>query len=360
VQLITVGVRGFWKLIIFEEWARAARARQRGIIDYGIQATFNYLFDDSFDSFSEAANPKNINWISVGISGLEGTIQYKNALGEYVYSSMISCFVNALSDNEGFKENVDVYGCGVGIVSAILGKQVAKYMGILAKYSRDQLRTGLAKIGIRNNQADEIIDKIKGGSGSSSAGTKIANRCSTNNNIDDLTIRAKDFSENLAELAKTNNIVDDASKKFWANHETNVTRYLRELYGNANVGRQITIDVKISGVENVVTCRVDNLVKVDNKFRIVDAKSSVNLDLSEVDVSTLISQRSTPNQKAFYEALRDGRVESIMPRGENARLFFDNHGGISSDGINIQNQMDFFVNDYATDGYNIFRKLFEF
>ncbi|MFB9056642.1 hypothetical protein ACFFU9_07765 [Mariniflexile ostreae] len=135
---------------------------QGAVIDYGIQTTFTYLFDDK--TFSQAASPENINWISVGASGLEGTLSYNNKYSEYGVSLSFACFVNGWSDTGGFKDDFDVKNCAIGVVGAGLGKQVPlifKYAKKYASYSVSKLKAGLAKLNITGQQADEIIEKIK-------------------------------------------------------------------------------------------------------------------------------------------------------------------------------------------------------
>lgn len=74
----------------------------------------------------------------------------------------------------------------------------------------------------------------------------------------------------------------------------------------------------------------------------------------------LITQRSTTNQKTFYQALTNGEVEIIKPRGQRAEVFFQQLGEEIPPNLNIEKSIDFFVNDVATDGYNIFKKIFNF
>src|SRR5690606_5130501 len=55
-------------------------ALQGAIIDYGIQATFNYILDDQYRAFQAAAKPENINWMSVGWSATESAVEYNSLL----------------------------------------------------------------------------------------------------------------------------------------------------------------------------------------------------------------------------------------------------------------------------------------
>lgn len=135
---------------------------QGAVIDYGIQATFSYAFDDK--TFAEAASPGNINWISVGASGLESTLTINNKYAEYGVAVSFACFVNGWSDAGGFKDDFDVTNCAIGVVGTVLGKQVPlvfKYLKKYASYSVSKLKAGLAKLNITGQQADEIIEKIK-------------------------------------------------------------------------------------------------------------------------------------------------------------------------------------------------------
>jgi hypothetical protein len=179
------------------------------------------------------------------------------------------------------------------------------------------------------------------------------------NVIDDVGNASLQVADVTDEIVKGSNSLSDAAKKFWANLEVNCTKYLRETYGYANVGRQITVDVTLSNGQ-VVTCRIDNLVKQGNTYKIIDAKSSIINNLSAKNVDELISQYATTNQKTFYDALKNGQVQKIVPRGQRAVDYFSNFGGIPPNGIGIGNQVEFLVNDVATDGYNIYKKVFGF
>jgi len=175
------------------------------------------------------------------------------------------------------------------------------------------------------------------------------------NTIDDVGNTALKEDDVLDEVAKTNNGISDANKKFWANHETNVTKHLRETYGNTNVGRQITIDITLKN-GNTITCRVDNLVKDGSSYKIIDAKSSISKQLHTKTAEDLASSWSTKNQKAFYDALKNGDVQSIKPRGNLAMDYFDGLGIDVPDNLPIKKSIDFYVNDIAKDGYNIYVK----
>jgi len=136
---------------------------QGAVIDYAIQATFNYAFDNK--PFAEAASPENINWLSVGASGLESTISYNSKYAEYGISMSFACIVNGWSDVGGFNENFDFQNCAVGIVGAGLGKQIPflfKYTKRFASYSVSKIRTGLTRLNINGNQADDLVESILG------------------------------------------------------------------------------------------------------------------------------------------------------------------------------------------------------
>jgi hypothetical protein len=161
------------------------------------------------------------------------------------------------------------------------------------------------------------------------------------------------------EIVATNNSISDIAKKFWANHEVNVTKYLRGKYGNANVGRQITVDITLKDGSSF-TCRLDNLVKDGNQFKIFDAKSSVSKDLSKTTAEDLATKWSTENQNKFYNALKKGEVESIKPRGQRALDFFNVKTNNLLNPINVENNIEFLVNDVATDGYKMYSKKLNF
>jgi hypothetical protein len=191
--------------------------------------------------------------------------------------------------------------------------------------------------------------------------TKIDNLTGTiNHKIDDVANSAIQDSENIAEMVKTNNGIDvsEAAKKFWAQHEFNVTSYLRQKYGITNVGRQITVDIFIEGVQEPIRCRLDNLIAIENgKFLVIDAKSSIKYDLSQESINNLVKRLSTKNQKSFYEALKNGEISQVKPVGENARNYLVDQLKMAEvpENISIDGSIDFFVNDVAVDGYSLYK-----
>lgn len=57
----------------------------------------------------------------------------------------------------------------------------------------------------------------------------------------------------------------------------------------------------------------------------------------------------------------NGKIESIKLRGKNALSFFRvKNNEQLPDNLLIEKSIDFFVNDIAEQGYNIFRILFKF
>jgi hypothetical protein len=77
-------------------------------------------------------------------------------------------------------------------------------------------------------------------------------------------------------------------------------------------------------------------------------------------VDNLINQYATINQKTFYDALKNGQVQSIKPRGQRAIDFFGVESNNDLFNINIGNKIEFLVNDFATEGYNIYKKTLTF
>jgi hypothetical protein len=137
-------------------------------------------------------------------------------------------------------------------------------------------------------------------------------------------------------------------------------RLTGETYGNTNVGRQITVDILLEDGSEI-TCRLDNLVKDGNKYKIIDAKSSIIKDLSKFDAEKLIQDCSTINQQKFYDALKKGHVKSIKPRGQNAIDYFQDIEAIMPTNLNIESSIDFLVNDVITNGsYKMYIKTFNF
>ena len=179
-------------------------------------------------------------------------------------------------------------------------------------------------------------------------------------NIENAAVVAeREAAENLEEGFLTNGVVSESGKKFWVQHQTNVTKYLEDTVGASKVGTQISVDISIAGQAGKMGCIIDNLVvKADGSFTIADAKSSINKDLSLITASDLAKTATTPNQKVFYDALANGNVTQVMPAGKRAEDFFKSGGrnGIPETGINVNKSIDFYVNDVATNGYKIFKK----
>ncbi|NJK98334.1 MAG: hypothetical protein HC905_28520 [Bacteroidales bacterium] len=91
-------------------------------------------------------------------------MSYNNKYAEYGIALSFACFVNGWTEAGGFKKDFDITTCAIGVVSAGLGKQVPfvfKYVKKYSSYSVSKLKTGLAKLNITGQQADEIIEKIK-------------------------------------------------------------------------------------------------------------------------------------------------------------------------------------------------------
>jgi len=75
----------------------------------------------------------------------------------------------------------------------------------------------------------------------------------------------------------------------------------------------------------------------------------------------LASGWSTQNQKAFYDALKKGEVQNIQPRGARAEEFFQNLGiNNIPKNMPVSNNIEFFLNDVATEGYSMFKKTLSF
>ncbi len=228
-----------------------------------------------------------------------------------------------------------------------------------------------------NNYVDELkktYKELSDGNGNSntdgtstSVGTKIDIEGKTNNTFDATNRQAKDFPETEAEIVATNNTLNDETKKLWQNHEINVTRHLSDEFGNVNVGRQITVDVKIKNTNGEViekSLRIDNLIYngPGKPFKIIDAKSSVNKELNTFEASKLATQTSTPNQKWFYNALKEsGNEITIRPRGQRARDFFDGIGELIDEvslpnSILFDKKIDFYTTSKVIDEvYDMFR-----
>ena len=213
-----------------------------------------------------------------------------------------------------------------------------------------QIETGDIAFVTNTNGVSGVTKKIISG-----AGNAIPNLLNKVDSVENAIVAvAKNEAEILNELVKTNNTVTENAKKFWAQHEMNLTSYLETTYGSTKVGQQITVDVYIQGITTPVRCRIDNLIDVSGNgtlFRIADGKSSIVNNLSTKTPTELLNSMSTANQKTFYDALKNGTITQIKPAGQRAQNFLGNLNPIQ-----VEKSVDFFVNDISTNGYNIFKK----
>ena len=185
------------------------------------------------------------------------------------------------------------------------------------------LITNLNRRAKLKNYFSEVKLRIRG-NGSSGYIPNILNRIDNAENT--IVSVAKNEQPLLGEIQLTNGSVTTNGKKFWAQHEMNVSKYLEDTYGVSNIGQQITVDVYIAGRSTPVRCRIDNLIDINGNgelFRIVDAKSSIVNDLSTKTALQLKNTTCTPNQKLFYDALKNGNVTQIKPVGNRAKVFFE-------------------------------------
>ncbi|MCO5277401.1 MAG: HINT domain-containing protein [Saprospiraceae bacterium] len=168
------------------------------------------------------------------------------------------------------------------------------------------------------------------------------------NPADDVNGPLASSQDQIDELAVTNNPINNASKKFWWNHEKNVSTHLDNVYGPSNVGRQITVD--ITDQYGTFTVRLDNIVDVSKgtktSFKISDSKSSINSNLSSESASKLMNSMSTPNQIRLYDAIEKGAIILAKPRGTRAQAFFGVQSNDELFNITFTREIDFFVNDF--------------
>src|SRR5690606_12639161 len=173
------------------------------------------------------AKPGSINWISVAWAARENTIKYKSILAELGISGGGACLVNGFSEAGGFKESFDYKSCAIGIgvtygIKALFKVGSSPYLQKKAfealKNGKERLRNLLIKRGISDNMADEFIEAIEKGVDDvepTNSGNTVASG-QTDNVLDEVADKAKDFVENKKETVVTNNSISDAAKKFWA------------------------------------------------------------------------------------------------------------------------------------------------
>jgi TANFOR domain-containing protein len=314
---------------------------QGAVIDYGIQATFSYAFDDK--SFAEAASPENINWISVGASGLESTLTINNKYAEYDVTVSFACFVNGWSDAGGFKDDFDVTNCAIGVVGAVLGKQVPlvfKYLKKYASYSVSKLKTGLAKLNITGQQADEIIEKIKNSVDEGSSSSPILDG-------------AQFFDDNVIDIA-------EVGLKNWKTFQNRVATQLKALYPSNLIGSQVTLDVTYieNGITKTKTIIPDDLIQIEingvKKYKVVDAKTSTKDLVTKTDLTSTC----TKNQQIIYPLIDGGgnyngiSITKVEMRGANAQSAFGENVVFNSAGkaqIQLDTGVEFWINSSTED-----------
>ncbi|MBD1260318.1 hypothetical protein HZY62_06950 [Maribacter polysiphoniae] len=165
------------------------------IIDYGMQATMNYYFDPRFENnFKDASNPANINLISVAASAGESALDIQNKYAAYGISALNGCFVNGWTDANGFRDDFNVGECGKGVAAAFIANRVAKYLKILAKYSKTQITKGLKKMGFDDVEIEKIIDDVDQSADELMTGS---------NKLDDI-LNGKEFDELFEKLKNLN------------------------------------------------------------------------------------------------------------------------------------------------------------
>ncbi len=261
---------------------------------------------------------------STGVSETLTQLDWSKVLANAGINSAVSAFSTFVATSPKYQKLLTTIKTKLNVSSQNYSQELLSYIN---KRLDNRVATGAGKL-------DGLVGKV-------------------DNRVDDIAQAALRDQDILDELVKTNNAISDAGKKFWANHEINVTRYLREILGNTKVGRQITVDVTLTNGQKF-TCRLDNLIDVgNNRFRIVDAKSSIVQDLSGKTAADLVNDMSTTNQKLLYDGLKKNAIQQIKPRGDLAKQFFGNN---LPNNINVEKSVDFFVNDTALEGYGIFKK----
>lgn len=218
------------------------------------------------------------------------------------------------------------------------------------------------QVSINNTQLDRIKESFNAAPNKQKYIDEIQPKQTFHDNAaDNVNGPISETQDQIDELLVTNNPINNTSKKFWWNHESNVNLHLDNIYGAGNVGRQITVD--ITTTTETFTVRLDNIIdEVGGKvnFKIGDAKSSINNNLSSKTAEQLRNSMSTPNQMKLYNALESGTIIQAKPRGERARIFFNVETIDDLYPINLSTNIDFYVNDSpASAGYNIYKKTLE-
>jgi RHS repeat-associated protein len=100
----------------------------------------------------------------------------------------------------------------------------------------------------------------------------------------------------------------------WRNLERLVSRNLQTANPGATIGEQITLDVTNSLTGQVARIRIDNLVPVNNAYRLVDAKFSAVRDLTVANLQSTV----TANQALAYNWITTGIPVRVVPAGARA------------------------------------------
>lgn len=157
--------------------------------------------------------------------------------------------------------------------------------------------------------------------------------------------------ETVKELVATGNY-NPAGKKFWIQHEENITNHLASTFGSINVGSQLYFTVyKIDGTSFEIRC--DNLIKHEGKLILCEGKSSIKVDLSKMAVGDIASKLSTENQFKLIKGLQNNEIQRIIPKGPNASTFIGNSDDILH---KLTKEITYYINDYALQGYGIYNK----
>lgn len=172
------------------------------------------------------------------------------------------------------------------------------------------------------------------------------------------------LSDDFFNLVKTfdDNVLDVAAVGFqnWKTFQNRVYLQLKNLYPNNKIGSQITMDVTYTladGSTITKTVIPDYLIQFEvngiKKYKVIDAKTSVNNDLTTLnDLTGTCTQNQQPIYKMIDGDNSVGTITKVEMRGGQAINAFGENVVFDINGksiIQLENTVEFWVNSSPTD-----------
>ncbi len=348
--------------------AAAIKVAGGAALDAFFQGLLNYVIKPEVKTLSDVVN--SISWTGAIAEGLSCLIPWKEPEGWKIHlaQSAIKSSISAFAIVVEKAATQSDYKVAKGVEDFLIGCAAGTITGFIVghpeiqKYGSELMKKGVDKIYRHLNsypKLQKVIQKTWN-SPSITSGQVVSN--SATSNVSNLLEEAiADEVENELEQVATNQIISALVKKFWRTHEANVTNYLRNNFGAGNVGRQVyaKVHLKNGDIFNVI---FDNLVLNGNKVQIIDAKSSITTNLLLEAINLFLAKFATKNQNKLYSAITNNSVAKIVPYGKRAGELWKTPGGAPNIPTNILSNLEksvhFYVNDLFTNGYNIYKRIY--